>query len=82
MTEPLGPGRIVGRTGPKPGQWTKQSAGAMFAGVAAFAITRDIAFERFRHTLPGHAYTATVLVGFVVAAVASRVALLWLRRLP
>lgn len=77
VTEPLAP-----RPAAKTRRWTKQSAGATFAAAAGFAITRDVAFEPFRQALPHWAYTATVLVGLVVAAGAYRLALLWLRRLP
>ncbi|MFF3516808.1 hypothetical protein [Streptomyces sp. NPDC002573] len=77
MTEHLAP-----RPAAKAGRWTKQSAGATFAAVAAFAITRDVAFEPFKQVLPDWAYTATVLVGLIAAAGAYRLALLWLRRLP
>lgn len=77
MTEPLVP-----RPAAKTGRWTKQSAGATFAAAAAFAITRDVAFEPFRQALPDWAYTATVLVGLIVAAGVYCLALLWLRRLP
>lgn len=81
MTEPLAP-RPDGRVASKPGRWTQQSAGAMFAAVAAFLITRDVTFGFFRHTLPDWAYTATVLAGLAVSAVAYGLAVLWLRRLP
>jgi hypothetical protein len=54
----------------------------MFAAVAAFALTRDIAFEPIRQMLPDWAYTATTTVGLVVAVGAYCVALLRLRRLP
>jgi hypothetical protein len=71
-------GRVVSKTG----RWTKQSAGATFAAVAAFAFTRDVTFGFFRQTLPDWAYTATFLAGLAVSAVAYGLALLWIRRLP
>lgn len=77
MTEPLAP-----RPAAKTGRWTKQSAGAWFAAVAAFELARDIVFESFRKVLPDWAYTATCLVGFIAAASAYRLALSWLKRLP
>lgn len=76
MTEPFTP------RSDRPGRWTQQSAGARFAAIAAFLITRDVTFEPFRQMLPGWAYTATVLTGLAVAAIAFGVAKLWLRRLP
>ena len=66
----------------KSGRWTQQSAGAMFAAVAAFLITRDVTFGFFRQTLPDWAYTAMVLAGLAVSVVAYGLAVLWLRRLP
>lgn len=54
----------------------------MFAAVAAFLITRDATFGFFRQALPDRAYTATVLAGFAVSAVAHGLAMVWLRRLP
>ncbi|MFJ9097660.1 hypothetical protein [Streptomyces sp. LUP47B] len=51
----------------------------MFAAVAAFLITRDVTFGFFRQTLPDRAYTATVLAGLAVSAVAYGLAVLWLR---
>lgn len=54
----------------------------MFAAVAAFLITRDVTFGFFRQTLPDWAYTATLLAGLAVSAVAYGLAVLWLRRLP
>jgi hypothetical protein len=81
VTEPLAP-RPDGRVASKTGRWTKQSAGATFAAVAAFAVTRDVTFGFFRQTLPDWAYTATVLAGLAVSAVAYGLAASWLRRLP
>ena len=77
VTEPLAP-----RPAAKTGRWTKQSAGAWFAAVAAFELARGVAFEPFRKVLPDWAYTATFLVGFIAAAGAYRVTLSWLKRLP
>ena len=77
VTEPLAP-----RPAAKSRQWTKQSAGAMFAAAAAFEFTRGIALEIFGQVLPDWAYTATGLTQLIVAAGAYRLALLWLRRLP
>lgn len=54
----------------------------MFAAVAAFLITRDVTFGFFTQTLPDWAYTATVLTGLAVSALAYSLAVLWLRRLP
>ena len=54
----------------------------MFAAVAAFLITRDATFGFIRQALPDRAYTATVLAGLAVSAVAYGLAVLWLRRLP
>lgn len=54
----------------------------MFAALAAFLVTRDVTFGFFMRTLPGWAYTATVLAGLAVSAVAYGLAVLWLRRLP
>ncbi|MGX9889001.1 hypothetical protein [Streptomyces sp. NPDC002276] len=63
-------------------RFTRQSAGAMFAAVAAFLLTRDATFGYFRHALPYWAYRATTLTGLAAAAVAYGLATLWLRRLP
>lgn len=81
VTEPLVP-RPGGHVASKPGRWTRQSAGGMFAALAAFLITRDATFGFFRHTWPDRAYTATVLTGLAVSAVAYGLAVSWLRRLP
>lgn len=71
-----------GRATSKRGRWTKQSAGATFAAVAAFALTRDVTFGFFRQQMPDRAYTATILAGLAVSAVAYGLAVLWIRRLP
>ncbi|MFF0013478.1 hypothetical protein [Streptomyces sp. NPDC005374] len=81
MTEPLAP-RPADQVPSKPGGWTRQSAGAMFAAVAAFLLTRDVTFGFFMQTLPDWAYRATVFTGLAVSAAAYGLALLWLRRLP
>ncbi|MER6243560.1 hypothetical protein [Streptomyces griseorubiginosus] len=81
MTEPFAP-RPGDRLGSKPGQWTRQSAGAFFAALAAFLLTRDATFGYFWRTLPDHAYTVTFLVGLAVSAVVYGLAGWWLRQLP
>ncbi|WP_093498248.1 hypothetical protein [Streptomyces sp. Ag109_O5-10] len=82
MTEPFVPRGTDDRRASTAGRWTKQSAGATFAALAGFLITRDVTFGLYVRTLPGRAYTATVLTGFAVSAVVYRLARLWLRRLP
>ncbi|MDX6329318.1 MAG: hypothetical protein QOI83_1701 [Streptomycetaceae bacterium] len=86
MTYPFAPppdGRAADRPEPKTGRgWTKEKAGAWFAGVAAFAFARDIAFGTVRQLTPDHAYTVTVLVSLIAAVIAYRLALGWLKRLP
>jgi hypothetical protein len=80
VTEPAP--RPDGRLASQTGRWTKQSAGATFAAVAAFALTRDATFGFFRQTLPDWAYTLTVLAGLAASAVAYGLAVWWIRRLP
>jgi hypothetical protein len=86
MTDPFAPppdGRALDRPEPKTGRgWTKEKAGAWFAGLAALAFARDLAFGTVRRLTPDHAYTVTVVVSLIAAVIGYRLALRWLRRLP
>ncbi|MEE4546079.1 hypothetical protein V2S66_29445 [Streptomyces sp. V4-01] len=63
-------------------RWTKDRLGAYLAATTGFLFALPPAFETARRLVPDHAHTLAALVGFAVAALAHRLGLRVMRRLP
>lgn len=63
-------------------RWTKDKAGAALAATTGYFLTLGPAIETGKHLAPDHAYTAASLVSFAVAALAYRVGLWVMKKLP